>query len=116
MSSGFRSRAATRALVTRFLATPDTDGFLVLMENSLRISCTNNEQEEAQEELEVDYAGDALDVGFTKGKCLALVPAWDAHDLRQAVDPARPARRSSSPTTRRTTSRTTGTSPSAPST
>jgi DNA polymerase-3 subunit beta len=32
--------------------------------NSLRISCTNNEQEEAQEEMEVDYTGEALDVGF----------------------------------------------------
>lgn len=36
----------------------------MLTANSLRISCTNNEQEEAQEELEVDYAADALDVGF----------------------------------------------------
>ncbi len=32
--------------------------------NSLRISCTNNEQEEAQEELETTYGGEALDVGF----------------------------------------------------
>jgi DNA polymerase-3 subunit beta len=31
---------------------------------SLRISCTNNEQEEAQEELEITYSGDALDIGF----------------------------------------------------
>ena len=31
---------------------------------SLRISCTNNEQEEAQEELEITYDGDALDIGF----------------------------------------------------
>jgi DNA polymerase-3 subunit beta len=31
---------------------------------SLRISCTNNEQEEAQEELEISYAGDTLDIGF----------------------------------------------------
>lgn len=36
----------------------------MLTANSLRISCTNNEQEEAQEELEIDYAGEALDVGF----------------------------------------------------
>lgn len=36
----------------------------MLAGNSLRISCTNNEQEEAQEELEIDYLGDALDVGF----------------------------------------------------
>jgi DNA polymerase-3 subunit beta len=36
----------------------------MLTANSLRISCTNNEQEEAQEELEVDYSDEALDVGF----------------------------------------------------
>lgn len=36
----------------------------MLTANSLRISCTNNEQEEAQEEIEIDYNGDALDVGF----------------------------------------------------
>jgi DNA polymerase III subunit beta len=36
----------------------------MLTANSLRISCTNNEQEEAQEELEVTYSGEALDVGF----------------------------------------------------
>jgi DNA polymerase-3 subunit beta len=36
----------------------------MLTANSLRISCTNNEQEEAQEELEVSYSADALDVGF----------------------------------------------------
>jgi len=32
--------------------------------NTLRISCTNNEQEEAQEELEIAYGGEALDIGF----------------------------------------------------
>lgn len=36
----------------------------VLTAGSLRISCTNNEQEEAQEELEIKYAGEPLDVGF----------------------------------------------------
>jgi DNA polymerase-3 subunit beta len=36
----------------------------MLAAGSLRISCTNNEQEEAQEELEIEYAGEALDVGF----------------------------------------------------
>lgn len=35
-----------------------------LTANSLRISCTNNEQEEAQEEMEVGYSGEPLDVGF----------------------------------------------------
>jgi DNA polymerase-3 subunit beta len=36
----------------------------VLTENSLRIISSNTEQEEAEEELEVEYNGEALDVGF----------------------------------------------------
>jgi DNA polymerase-3 subunit beta len=31
---------------------------------SLKISSTNADQEEAVEELEIDYAGDAIDIGF----------------------------------------------------
>lgn len=37
---------------------------LVLSQSGLRIVCNNNEQEEAQEELEVEYQGEALDIGF----------------------------------------------------
>lgn len=37
---------------------------LVLTQDSLRIICNNNEQEEAQEEIEVNYPGDPLDIGF----------------------------------------------------
>ncbi|MDA8110698.1 MAG: DNA polymerase III subunit beta [Betaproteobacteria bacterium] len=36
----------------------------VVTDNSLKIISSNAEQEEAQEELEVKYEGDALDVGF----------------------------------------------------
>jgi DNA polymerase-3 subunit beta len=36
----------------------------MLTANSLKISCTNTEQEEASEEIEIDYQGDALDIGF----------------------------------------------------
>jgi len=36
----------------------------VLTENSLRIVSSNTEQEEAEEELEIEYAGDPLDIGF----------------------------------------------------
>lgn len=36
----------------------------VLTSNSLRIACTNTEQEEAQEELEIEYGGEPLDIGF----------------------------------------------------
>jgi DNA polymerase-3 subunit beta len=37
---------------------------LVLGKDQLKIICTNSEQEEAEEELEVEYKGDALDIGF----------------------------------------------------
>ena len=36
----------------------------MIASGSLRISCTNNEQEEAQEEMEIPYTGEALDIGF----------------------------------------------------
>jgi DNA polymerase III subunit beta len=37
---------------------------LVLGAEQLKIICTNSEQEEAEEELEVTYKGDTLDIGF----------------------------------------------------
>lgn len=37
---------------------------LVLSPGSLKIMAANAEQEEAQEELEIDYSGDAIDIGF----------------------------------------------------
>jgi DNA polymerase-3 subunit beta len=37
---------------------------LVLADGTLRIICTNAEQEEAEEELEVAYPGEGLDIGF----------------------------------------------------
>ncbi|TJZ70093.1 DNA polymerase III subunit beta [Chitiniphilus eburneus] len=37
---------------------------LVLTDGVLKILCNNNEQEEAQEEVEVDYTGAPLDIGF----------------------------------------------------
>lgn len=37
---------------------------MVLGANSLRLVSSNSEQEEAEEELEISYAGDPLDVGF----------------------------------------------------
>ena len=36
----------------------------VLADGSLKIVSSNAEQEEAHEELEVSYSGDALDIGF----------------------------------------------------
>jgi len=37
---------------------------IVLAADQLKIICTNSEQEEAEEELEVEYKGDPLDIGF----------------------------------------------------
>jgi len=36
----------------------------VLAPGALKISSTNTDQEEAQEEIEIDYSGEALDIGF----------------------------------------------------
>ena len=47
----------------------------VLTENSLKVSCTNNEQEEAQEELEIAYSGDAIDIGFNVNYLLDVLNA-----------------------------------------
>ncbi|WP_025871710.1 DNA polymerase III subunit beta [Methylobacillus glycogenes] len=37
---------------------------MVLSNNSLKLISTNSEQEEAEEELEINYAGSSLDIGF----------------------------------------------------
>ena len=37
---------------------------VVLGPDQLKIICTNSEQEEAEEELPIEYKGDALDIGF----------------------------------------------------
>jgi len=37
---------------------------MVLSNNNLKLISTNTEQEEAEEELEIDYAKDGIDIGF----------------------------------------------------
>jgi DNA polymerase-3 subunit beta len=37
---------------------------MVLSKNLLKLISTNSDQEEAEEELEVSYIGDTLDIGF----------------------------------------------------
>ncbi|MBA3997087.1 MAG: DNA polymerase III subunit beta [Candidatus Accumulibacter sp. 66-26] len=46
---------------------------LVLSDGSLKIMAANAEQEEALEEIEVDYHGDTLDVGFNVGYLLDVL-------------------------------------------
>jgi DNA polymerase-3 subunit beta len=46
---------------------------LILTSGSLKIVAANAEQEEAQEEIEVEYSGDAIDVGFNVGYLLDVL-------------------------------------------
>ncbi|MBK7325932.1 DNA polymerase III, beta subunit [Candidatus Propionivibrio aalborgensis] len=46
---------------------------LVLTAGSMKIMAANAEQEEAQEEIEVDYNGDSIDVGFNVGYLLDVL-------------------------------------------
>ncbi|WP_153111162.1 DNA polymerase III subunit beta [Propionivibrio limicola] len=46
---------------------------LILSTGSLKIMAANAEQEEAQEEIEVDYSGDSIDVGFNVGYILDVL-------------------------------------------
>jgi len=61
---------------------------LVLGENTLRIICTNSEQEEAEEELEVPYQGDALDIGFNITYLLDALANLSSDEVRFAFGDA----------------------------
>lgn len=54
---------------------------LVLTQNSLRIICNNSEQEEAQEELEIEYSGDPLDIGFNVTYLLDVLNNLDVENV-----------------------------------
>lgn len=53
----------------------------VLSEGTLKIICSNTEQEEAQEELDVDYKGEALDIGFNVGYLLDVLNNVDVQEI-----------------------------------
>ncbi len=53
----------------------------VLTDGSLKIICSNTEQEEAQEELDVDYKGDTLDIGFNVGYLLDVLNHLDVAEV-----------------------------------
>jgi DNA polymerase III subunit beta len=53
---------------------------LVLKDGLLRIVSSNNEQEEAQEEIEVDYQGEPLDIGFNVTYLLDVLNNLQATD------------------------------------
>lgn len=53
----------------------------VLTEKNLRIISSNSEQEEAQEDMETDYHGDALDIGFNVNYLLDGLTNIDAEEI-----------------------------------
>jgi DNA polymerase III subunit beta len=60
----------------------------VLTDGSLKIVSSNADQEEAQEELEVRYAGDALDIGFNVNYLLDVLNNVPGNELECAFGDA----------------------------
>jgi len=61
---------------------------VVLGENSLKLIAANAEQEEAQEEIEVNYTGDAIDVGFNVGYLLDVLNNVHADEIQWSFNDA----------------------------
>lgn len=60
----------------------------VLVDGSLKIICSNNEQEEAQEELDVTYSGDTLDIGFNVNYLQDVLNNLDCDEIECALGDA----------------------------
>jgi DNA polymerase-3 subunit beta len=54
---------------------------LVFTKNALSIICTNNEQEEAEEGLAIEYDGDPLDIGFNISYLLDVLNHVDSETV-----------------------------------
>lgn len=61
---------------------------VVLGDNSLKLIAANAEQEEAVEEIEVDYAGDVIDVGFNVGYLLDVLNNIHADEIQWSFNDA----------------------------
>ena len=61
---------------------------VVLGENSLKLIAANAEQEEAVEEIEVDYTGDVIDVGFNVGYLLDVLNNIHADEIQWSFNDA----------------------------
>jgi DNA polymerase-3 subunit beta len=61
---------------------------MVLAAGSLKINSTNADQEEAQEELEIDYLGDGLDIGFNVNYLLDVLLNVKSEQIRFALGDA----------------------------
>lgn len=58
---------------------------MVLTKDSLKLISTNAEQEEAQEELEVQYDGAALDIGFNVGYLVDVLSHLESKEVEWAL-------------------------------
>lgn len=54
---------------------------LVLTQNSMRVICNNTEQEEAEEEIEISYSNDPLDIGFNVTYLLDVLNNIETSDV-----------------------------------
>lgn len=61
---------------------------VVLGDNSLKIIAANTEQEEAQEDIEVDYQGDVLDIGFNVSYLLDVLNNIHADEVQWSFNDA----------------------------
>ena len=60
---------------------------LQLSDNQLKISSTNAEQEEAQEEIDIDYSHESLDVGFNVSYLLDVLANVKTETIQWSVQP-----------------------------
>ncbi len=60
----------------------------ILSPGTLCVACTNTEQEEAQEELEIDYQGETLDIGFNVTYLTDVLSNLDAPTVACALGDA----------------------------
>ncbi|MCB4360044.1 DNA polymerase III subunit beta [Quatrionicoccus australiensis] len=61
---------------------------VVLGDNSLKLIAANAEQEEAQEEIEVQYTGDVIDVGFNVGYLLDVLNNVHTEEIQWSFNDA----------------------------
>lgn len=61
---------------------------IVLSENSLKLIAANAEQEEAQDEIEVNYQGEPIDVGFNVGYLLDVLNNISTEEVRWSFNDA----------------------------
>ncbi|WP_242495624.1 hypothetical protein [Salinicola tamaricis] len=61
---------------------------LQLEENNLKVMANNPEQEEAEENVGIEYAGDALEIGFNVGYLIDVLNVLDADRMQMTLSDA----------------------------